>query len=350
MITLITGVPGAGKTLYAVSEILLPESKTDRPIFVDNIPDLLPRHEVAPDVLDWPDWAPEGAHIFIDEVQRVWRPEAAGKLPHRSIAELETHRHRGLDFTIMTQHPSLVHANVRRLVGKHIHVRRTALGVKVYEYSECQANPDTAWRNALTKLNWKHPKSAFGLYKSASLHVKVKFRIPGAVKVLAVCVVAIAGLGYYMFDRLWTATRGIEQPQLVTNAIAGANAISGANTSVGGESLPSLPVSTSTSHKPSRQPEEIDVREKFIPRVYGQPETAPAYDPLRNVVTMPVVAACIADADRCWCYTQQMTKVDMTDAQCRERVKRGEFDPYRDATESREVRGGLANLTANTET
>lgn len=345
MITLITGVPGSGKTLYAVSQILLPESKTDRPIFVDNIPELIPRHEVAPDILDWPNWAPVGAHIFIDEVQRVWRPEAAGKAIHPSIAELETHRHRGLDFTIMTQHPSLVHSNVRRLVGKHIHVRRTALGVKVYEYSECQANPDTAWRNALTKLSWKHPKSAFGLYKSSSLHVKVKFRIPGPVKVLAVCVVAIGALGYYMFDRLWSiGTGATEQPQLVQSAVQGAGLVSSMSE-----------VSTIQGHIPSPQNQslvarEVDIRETFIPRVHGEPNTAPAYDHLRQVVTMPVVAACISDAERCMCYTQQMTKVEMTDSQCRERVQRGEFDPYRQATEERAVRGELADLTPQTET
>lgn len=320
MITLITGVPGAGKTLYAVSQILLPESKTERPIFVDGIPDLIPRHEIAPDVLDWPNWAPQGAHIFIDEVQRIWRPESAGKLPHPSIAELETHRHRGLDFTIMTQHPSLVHANVRRLVGKHIHVRRTALGVKVYEYSECQAQPDTAWRNALTKFSWKHPKNAFGLYKSASLHVKVKFRIPGSVKVLACCVLAIGGLSYYMFNRLWSSTHQ-ETSALVQTAVQGAQTLSAMQ-----------PSSAATSTAVTAMPvvvEEVDPREAFIPRVYGEPWTAPAYDGIRVVRNMPKVVACLATEERCACYTEQRTIIEMTDSQCRERLSGGGvYDPY----------------------
>ncbi|MGY3872711.1 zonular occludens toxin domain-containing protein [Aeromonas dhakensis] len=316
MITLITGVPGAGKTLYAVDQILVPESKTERPLFIDGIPDLLIRHEPAPDPLTWPDWAPEGAHIVIDEVQRIWRPEAAGKAIPESIAQLETHRHRGLDFTIMTQHPSFLHANVRKLVGRHIHVRRTPLGVYVYEYSECVGNPDTAYRNALTKVRWPHPKRSFGVYKSASIHQKVKYRIPRALIVFICCVALIALLGSRLYFRLF------------------------------GEPDKPLPTpSTAQSTTPNQSPpsslppriEEPDIREKFIPRIQGEPETAPAYDHLRNIVTMPVVAACIADADRCWCYTQQMTKVDMSEAQCRDRVKRGAFDPYRDATEERAV-------------
>ncbi|MFQ1966856.1 zonular occludens toxin domain-containing protein [Aeromonas veronii] len=325
MITLITGVPGAGKTLYCVHEILTKESKTDRPIFVDGIPDLILRHEVAPDPLEWHNWAPDGAHIVIDEVQRVWRPEAAGKLIPESIAQLETHRHRGLDFTIMTQHPSLIHSNVRRLVGRHIHVRRTALGVYVYEYPECMNSPDTAFKNALTKVRWPHPKSSFGVYKSASIHQKVKFRIPKPLIVFICCSVAVALLGARLYYRVF----GTPDEPLPTPSTTQA------------QPLPQPASQSTTGPQLAASPpvEEKDLREQFIPRVYGQPETAPAYDHLRNVVTMPVVAACIADADRCMCYTQQMTKVDMTESQCRERVKRGAFDPYRDATEERAGRG-----------
>lgn len=204
MITLITGVPGAGKTLYCVSEVLQPVCSTDRAVYVDGIPDLALRHEVAPDPLDWPNWAPHGALIVIDEVQRIWRPAPAGQAPHKSIAELETHRHKGLDFVIMTQHPNLLHTNVRRLVGRHIHVRRTAMGVYVYEWPEC-VNPDTAWKNAHVKLRWSHPKKAFGLYKSASIHQQVKHRLPKAVWFFAASVAAVVALGGYTIKSIYSS-------------------------------------------------------------------------------------------------------------------------------------------------
>lgn len=335
MITLITGVPGSGKTLYCVDQILTPESKTERPIFVDGIPDLLLRHEVAPDPLQWPTWAPEGAHIIIDEVQRIWRPEAAGRAIPESIAQLETHRHRGLDFTIMTQHPSLIHSNVRRLVGRHIHVRRTPLGVYVYEYPECMNSPDTAYKNALTKVRWPHPKRSFGAYKSASIHQKVKFRIPKPFIILLLCLALLAGLGTYMYFRLF----GEPNSPLAQPSVAQVNQVTGQQ--IQPQSQPQL--------QPP-QPPEIDIREQFVPRIYGEPNTAPAYDNLRVVVTMPIVAACIADADRCMCYTQQMTKVDMPDSQCRERVERGAFDPYRDATQERTVGGERTPSQPHSET
>lgn len=337
MITLITGVPGAGKTLYAVHEILLPESKAGRQLYVDGIPDLLVPHEVSPDVMDWPSWAPHGAHIVIDEVQRLWRPESAGKAIPPSIAELETHRHRGLDFTIMTQHPNLIHSNVRRLVGRHIHVRRTGLGVVVYEWSECKTNPDTAWRTALTKLRWKHPKSSFGLYKSASIHQKVKFRLPKAIWLVIIPLLILPFAGWFLYSYLSGA---VKDPLHATN---GQSAQTQSQQGLGAFS--SMPGQQTTPANQPAPPAEIDIREQFIPRLAGQPNTAPAYDSLRVVKTMPIVAACIADEHRCWCYTQQMTKVDMSDTQCREHVTRGEFDPYRDAAEPRTVGGGIATDT-----
>lgn len=214
MITLITGVPGAGKTLYTVDEILTPVASSDRQLFVDGIPDLLLRHDVAQDPLLWPDWAPDGAMICIDEVQRVWRPEAAGKAPHPSIAALETHRHRGLDFVIMTQHPNLLHNNVRRLVGRHIHLRRTSLGVYLYEWSECVV-PDSAWKNAVVKTKWSHPKRSFGKYKSAEIHNKVKFRIPRAVWVLGFCAVSVLAMGTYLGRSIYYSMFPQAKPQQV---------------------------------------------------------------------------------------------------------------------------------------
>lgn len=326
MITLITGVPGGGKTLYAVDQILQPEAKAGRQLYVDGIPDLLIPHEVAPDMLDWPDWAPQGAHLVVDEAQRIWRPESAGKAPHRSIAEFETHRHRGLDFTIITQHPNLIHANIRRLVGRHIHVRRTALGVMVYEWSECKASPDTAFKTALTKLKWKHPKRSFGLYKSASIHQQVKFRIPKAVWFIVVPILLspLIGWGIYKVFSEGFAPPVPGAPVAAAAAPQTSSPFAMSSTGEVGAGVQTVPAA------PVREVREVDIRETFIPRVQGEPNTAPAYDHLRNVVTMPVVAACIADADRCMCYTQQMTKVDMSDDQCRERVARGTFDPYRE--------------------
>lgn len=336
MITLITGVPGGGKTLYAIDQILKPDADSGRQLFVDGIPDLLVPHEPSPDPLEWPQWAPEGAHIVVDEAQRIWRPEAASKAPHASIAAFETHRHRGLDFTIITQHPGLIHANIRRLVGRHIHVRRTALGVVIYEWSECKTSPDTAWKTALTKKRWKHPARSFGLYKSASVHQKVKFRLPKAIWLIIIPLLVLPFAGYFLYSVL---SKPLSDTSLKPD--------SPPQSSFDLNSAPShqQPGTPTASTQP--QPADVDLREQFIPRLHGQPETAPAYDNIRQIVTMPVVAACIANDQRCMCYTQQMTLVEMSDSQCRDRVKRGAFDPYRDAAPPRTERGEGNTVTSS---
>lgn len=190
MITLITGAPGAGKTAALVD--LLRGLAQQRAIYVDGIPDLLVTHIDMKDARAWPEEVPDGAAVVIDEAQRVWRPAGAGSKVPKDIELLETHRHRGLDFFIVTQHPNLIHANVRRLVGRHIHLRDVGLlGRWWYEWPEC-ADP-AQFRNAPVKKRYSLPKKAFALYKSASLHIKPIRSVPRSVLVAAA---AIIGCGF----------------------------------------------------------------------------------------------------------------------------------------------------------
>ena len=77
MITLITGTPGAGKTLYAVSLLdkyakenikLLQNGQEPRPLYADIDGLDMEGVEMPPD--DWRD-TPEGSVIFYDEIQEV---------------------------------------------------------------------------------------------------------------------------------------------------------------------------------------------------------------------------------------------------------------------------------------
>ena len=166
MITLITGTPGTGKTASAV-DLLLREYQ-DRPLYVDGLADLKLEHHPL-DVLTWPTEAPDGAVIVVDEVQRKWRQRGPGSKVPDSVAQLETHRHRGLDFIIITQGPRLIDSNVRALVGRHVHIRDTGfMGRWAYEWPEC--NDALAWAKCQNKRRYKLPTKVFDLYKSASLH------------------------------------------------------------------------------------------------------------------------------------------------------------------------------------
>jgi zona occludens toxin (predicted ATPase) len=166
VITLLTGAPGAGKTALLVE--WLRTIYADRPIYVHGLNGLLLPHQPV-DANRWHLDVPDGALVVIDEVQQVWRPRGPGHAPAESVKELETHRHRGIDFVITTQKPNLVDANVRGLVGRHVHLRDTGwLGRHMYEWPECSEN--LAWKTCVVKRKYKLPSKAFALYKSASQH------------------------------------------------------------------------------------------------------------------------------------------------------------------------------------
>jgi zona occludens toxin len=339
MITLITGVPGSGKTLYSVAHLLkpfteqYPEFLKDgshnpdyRRLVVDRIDDLLLPHVKidGEDVLNWPDWAQKGDMIVIDEVQRHWRPESATKRPHKSITELEEHRHRGVDFIILTQHPQLVHTSVRRLVDRHIHVRKTSLGRWLYEWPEC-VNPTQAWKGCLQKKRFKMPKWAFGLYHSSEMHTKVKSSLPRAAIVFGACLLLIPFVAYRMYHTVFSPITGTKSEPQPTSKTAPAATQNHQNIApVAQQDMKAKAIAE------AKQKALEDPRNSFKPRYEGWPETAPAYDDVRpsKISSIPVLSGCMASADSCNCFTQQGTVIDMPVAQCRQTLNHMRFNPY----------------------
>lgn len=212
MLTLITGNPRTGKTLYTVAELLgdIPGSKltvakggqVDRVLY-SNVDELLIEHErIGPDELNtWHEWAKPGTVICFDEVQEVWRPRSFGTKVPDAIAAIETHGHMGVDIILITQHPMLLDANIRRLVNRHIHVRRLSGSVTwLYEWDHC-SNPH-ATKSCVSTRMWKYNKKAFKLYKSADAHTKPVTR-PPMVALLAIPALAVAGyFGYTSFQNI----------------------------------------------------------------------------------------------------------------------------------------------------
>lgn len=215
MITLITGNPGAGKTLYCVSNLLRDligsvvksvdaggrEVETPRVVFT-NINGLLLDHELIDGsdtggLANWHEWAKPGAVICFDEVQREWKPRPNGSKVPKCIEMLETHRHMGVDFIILTQHPGLIDQNIRALVGRHLHVRRFGgVGAAiVYEWDHCSRS--LLYSKSLGKKPFRYSKEVFNLYKSAELHTKPKTTIPTlAFVVLGALGLAAAAIPY----------------------------------------------------------------------------------------------------------------------------------------------------------
>lgn len=331
MLQLITGLPGNGKTLYALAYVKRWAETDNRPVFYSGIAELtLPWHEIEAD--KWYD-CPAGSIVVIDESQRIFRPRSAGAAVPVHVERMETHRHQGLDIVLITQHPMLIDTAIRRLVGKHMHVIRKfgTQNATIHEWGSTKENCDkpVAKQDSI-KHHWKYDTSLYGLYKSAEVHT-VKRSIP--MKIYLFCLIPFlliaAGLYMYRFiqSKMHPGTEAPAQVEQVASLVPAPQP----------EARPS-PTSAVTHYEDALEDAKQYVYER-TPRYEGLAFTAPRYDELTRPVRVPVIAGCISTDKMCRCYTHQATRMGMTDAMCREMmVKR----PYIDFDPGNQALGGYA--------
>lgn len=193
LITLITGTPGAGKSLRLV-QLLMAAVKEGRPCYADINGLSVPGVHPSPD--DWRE-CPDGSFIVYDECQKRW--PSTGK-PGRSgnpiIESLDTHRHRGMDFLLATQQPTLVHHEVRGYTGEHHHIARLAGAESgtIFKWPHvCTSPNDRQERSTADSEVWRYPKELYSVYASSSVHTSAyRFRLPTKVKLALVVAGVIA--------------------------------------------------------------------------------------------------------------------------------------------------------------
>lgn len=217
MITLITGAPRSGKTLYTVDKLIHPEIgrvldidddqkgniKITRRV-LSNINQLKLEHEMIDN-----DWLlalhqnyKVGDFIVFDEVQRVWPNRPTGSKKPDSVTYLETHGHEAVDMVIMTQNPNLLDPAVRSLVGRHLHVRKVGAlgGAIIYEWDSCSNALN--FKNAFRKIAYKYSRKAQKLYKSAKGHTGSRASLPTVLWVALACLGGAAYAWPSLMDRI----------------------------------------------------------------------------------------------------------------------------------------------------
>ncbi|CAN5673752.1 hypothetical protein BH11PSE12_BH11PSE12_27150 [soil metagenome] len=316
MINLITGLPGNGKTLYALSLIKNISEKDSRPVFYSGITDLkLPWTEINPE--KWFE-APPGSIVVIDECQRVFRPRTISKDVPDYVAQLETHRHLGIDLYLITQHPMLADSAIRRLVGNHRHVVRTfgTQRATIHEWGSVKDTCDkTSGRSDSIKHKWGYDKKAFDYYKSAELHT-VKRNIPARLYFLigAPFLIALAVLYMWKFTDKQIHPKG--EKDLLNQPIS---------------SVPPA-LSSASSGKAISYKNAVEDAKQYVfaqtARVDGLPHTAPKYDEITAPTVAPVPVGCMATKTKCFCYSQQATPISMPDDVCYNIVKNGFFQDF----------------------
>jgi zona occludens toxin len=326
MIELITGLPGNAKTLYTIGEVKKRAEAENRAVYYAGINDLTLDWQTI-DPLKWME-APSGSIIVIDECQKVFRNRSVGTIPGPHVTELEEHRHKGLDFYLITQHPSLIDPAIRRLTQTHKHMIRV-FGMErstVHKWNVCVANPDLPnSRKDSEKTLWSFDKSLYGVYKSADQHT-MKRSIPKAAKLLLLLplllIAAVWGVKRLTVDK--------HKPADEAASLAAAQGVAPA----GG--LPGQP-SHGGGNAPAFDP--LADAQNYVamntPRVEGLAYTAPKYDEITKPVRAPIPAMCVQigtprgeSAVRCKCYSQQGTPLDVKFNMCLEFARNGWFKDF----------------------
>lgn len=334
MITLLTGLPGNGKTLFALWYIKQKAEKEQREVYYHNIKDLtLPWTVFEPE--KWMD-LPKGSIIVFDEAQFVFPKKPNGAKPPLHYEELSTHRHHGFDIFVITQHPSLVDNFVRQLVGQHFHaVRKFGLDrATVYEWSAVSPAPQTpASQKSAISLKWAYPKEVYSYYKSAEVHT-VKKAIPVKIFLALGFVLFVAFAGWWAMHKYGQRyEKPADQVQAQSAHPAGPGAVNVVDTV--------NPNTNNTNKAPfDRMADAREYVAMNTPRVPGLPQTAPKFDPLTVPVRVPVPAACVqigtassGKTPRCQCYTQQGTRMEVEYNMCISFAQNGwfrEFDADKD--------------------
>jgi hypothetical protein len=313
-VTLITGVPGNGKTLRVVWYIRDALNAGEQ-VFVCNLNGLSSDGAWAgwvpfDDPTRWED-LPAGSILVVDEAQKFFRA-ATGTVPGY-IKAMETIRHLGIRLILITQHPALIHANIRALIGRHEHLVRSNGKPSAKVYIRASVIDNVRSDAALARedsTEWSYPTDCYGAYTSAEVHT-VKRTVPHKLK-RALVFLGIAGslaaLAVYLVGK------DLGQPDDVAPVPATAGS------SVFGSSS-------------SRTPDVVirtagDYADYFRPLIPAMLWTMPA-TVSREPVAQPEVY-CISSDVSCHCLTEQGTRYELSDYTCRDIARYGpSYNPFR---------------------
>ncbi|RUL66816.1 hypothetical protein EKH79_03120 [Dyella dinghuensis] len=305
IITLFSGLPGAGKTAQLVAELVrFREREPDTPRFAYGINGLDPSVATVLTLEELRNWKslPAGSVVAVDECQKVGlMPKDNGK-PEAWVRDLAEVRHFGIRFWLTTQDPKNVSTFVRGLIGCHVlFVRKfRTIVVQSYTWGRCIEDPYVRREQAdATVAVATLPKSVFSLYKSSELHT-VKAKIPLRFYAIPVLAIAIAACCFLVPHMIHKSTVAKSSP------------------------APATASSVSVADAALRQK---DYEKWSKPRVPGLPWTAPMFDKL-EVKAQPRLY-CIADEDGgCRCETEQGTSYDVPLKTCRSMVANGVYNPF----------------------
>lgn len=227
MIELFEGVPGAGKSYYAIAERFLVHLRAGRRIYayIDGIyldklslfsgiePSDLEKQitvwRTQEEVLLNLAKVDPMSFVIIDEAQTVFR--AMEKVDKSLCRFLETHRHHGVDILMMCQDYRQMSMSVTRLVEGTIKFRKLAfVGLKNHYQGKVRGNPDDD--TEIRKITGKYDPAVYAYYSSYSAATVKEMRLANSVWKSASVLVGLVSLAFALGVFLWRPWTSIAQP------------------------------------------------------------------------------------------------------------------------------------------
>jgi hypothetical protein len=323
---LVTGQPGHGKTAYGLDKAFQFQ-KEGRDVYIHGVKDFdyaKAGMKYLDDPTKWQD-LPDGAVVVLDECYTVFPNRNPGAKVPDHVEAMARHRHRGFDFILIAQQGLQLDPFLRGLYEEHCHVRQTSImksKTKLKRWNQYQSNVQGACNDV---LDWVRPKYVFDYYTSTTL-VTTRRRMPmWAVWLtcgVAFIVILILGIKWYFAAKIarYQAEQGI-----TADANWGPTAARGTKAAGG---------------PPARQFDTpTDYARAHLPRFASMPETAPIFDD-RAPLSQPALF-CMSGGEgddgagdhkepSCTCLTEQGTKYDLSQPECRTLARFGPaYNPYK---------------------
>lgn len=344
--TLITGTPGSGKTLYAVTRIL-EEAQKGRLIF-SNIDGLkIDGVHPIPDDLDWRN-TPDGSLVVYDEAQQheMFKNLGKGNSKEPIVSDMEVHRHTGHDLWFITQHPRLISSHIRSLIGEHINVHRPygAPIASAYRWGICEENPNTKTAQARSEANYKVPfkKEVFKFYKSATVHTH-KFRLPPNIRNAGIFLGILVLAVFYLFNSSSMLTKSVDgiknngQPSVAASPV-----VNPLQPEVHDTLTPEQRADLN-----ARSPVATQTVNNQVNQINYNPNQpfANQFDNAQAASNQPYLSGCMQLKNKCSCFTQQGSKLDVSIADCK-KVISGDmpYNPFLTRSQSTTVQQSVSEV------
>jgi len=335
MMTLITGLPGSGKSLEVVR--MMRDDFKDRKKYAANFPglafDLLGVEEFNP--MDWAQ-CEAGSVLFIDEAWEYFEARGPHKMPPDVIKEFARHRHYGLDIFLVCQGPFQLDSHVRALIENHLHVIRP-FGMKysiIRKFRGVNAFPgdkqsmkDTV--DVATKRRFD--KSLFPFYHSAEVHTvkrKIPYKMIGSFAVIIACGWAIWnmvswGKDFYAKQEVLTGQPAAD----VVDAQAQPGHANPSSAFNGSSNQNTVPLLGSPEFAEAKLRAQSSHYLGEAVAVEGAPWTAIKYQGLGSPVATPKPYCALAsELNKCVCLSQQGTRMQVSFDICSDIARNGLFD------------------------